>query len=136
MGLGAAGCAAQTQWSETERANVDVVNDFCAAWSTLDLKQVTAHMSDDAVYRMTETTPPVTGHQALIDQMQPWVDTSNAITFEVRETFARGPLVVNHRVDTFASATRPLTWEGVGVFLVQDGKIKEWFDYTIRVDRG
>ena len=134
--LGAAGCAAEAQWSETESANVDVVNAFCAAWSTLDLRMVTPHMSDDAVYRMTETTPPVTGHQALIDQMQPWVDTSDAITFRILETFAKGPLVVNHRVDTFASTTRPLTWEGVGVFLVQDGKIKEWFDYSIQVERG
>lgn len=31
--------------------------------------------------------------------------------------------------------TSPVTWEGVGVFLVQDGKIKEWFDYTISVVR-
>jgi limonene-1,2-epoxide hydrolase len=85
---------------------------------------------------MSETTPPVTGHQALIDQMQPWVDTSKAITFRILETFAAGPLVVNHRIDTFASDTRPLTWEGVGVFFVQNGAIKEWFDYTIRVDRG
>ena len=127
---------ARAQWTETEAANVDIVNRFCAAWSTLDLNEVTAFMSEDSVYRMTETTPPVTGHQALIDQMQPWVDTSDAIIFEIMETYAKGPLVVNHRVDRFESTTRPLTWEGAGVFLVQEGKIKEWFDYTIRVDRG
>ena len=44
-------------------------------------------------------------------------------------------MVVNHRVDRFVSTTRPLTWEGVGVFFVKDRKIKEWFDYTIRVQR-
>jgi limonene-1,2-epoxide hydrolase len=128
--------AAAQERSANESANVEVVNAFCAAWSSLDLSQVTALMSDDAVYRMTETTPPITGHQALIDQMQPWIETSDAITFRILETFARGPLVVNHRIDTFSSTTRPLTWEGVGVFLVQDGRIQEWFDYTIRVDRG
>jgi limonene-1,2-epoxide hydrolase len=32
-------------------------------------------------------------------------------------------------------ASRPLTWEGVGVFYVKDGKIKEWSDYTIKVQR-
>ena len=57
------------------------------------------------------------------------------ITMTILETFAKGPIVVTHRIDRFASKTRPLTWEGVGVFLVQNGKIKEWFDYTIRVDR-
>ena len=130
------GKADAAELSEAEQAKVAIVNAFCAAWSTLDLAEVTALMSDDSVYRMTETTPAVTGHQALIDQMQPWVDTSSAIEFKILETFAKGPLVVNHRVDTFSSDTRPLTWEGVGVFLVQDGKIKEWFDYSIRVDRG
>jgi len=25
------------------------------------------------------------------------------------------------------------SWEGVGVFYVAGGRIKEWFDYTIRV---
>ena len=67
--------------------------------------------------------------------MQPWVDTSSSIEFKILETFASGPLVMNHRVDHFASATRPLTWEGVGVFFVKDGKIQEWSDYTIGVKR-
>jgi limonene-1,2-epoxide hydrolase len=30
---------------------------------------------------------------------------------------------------------QPMTWEGVGVFFVKDGKIKEWQDYTIKLDR-
>jgi limonene-1,2-epoxide hydrolase len=122
--------------SASELANVGLVGRFCAAWSTLNLSQVTALMAPAAVYRMTETTPPVTGHQALIDQMQPWVDSSSAIEFAIKDTFAKGPLVVNHRIDTFSSDTRPLTWEGVGVFLIKDGLIEEWFDYTVRVDRG
>jgi limonene-1,2-epoxide hydrolase len=43
--------------------------------------------------------------------------------------------VVNHRIDRFLSSTRPLTWEGVGVFYVTNGRIQEWSDYTIRVQR-
>jgi limonene-1,2-epoxide hydrolase len=121
--------------SEQEAANLKTVNAFCAAWSTRDLRQVTSHMTADAVYRMTETTPPVTGAAALIAQIQPWVDTSSAIEFRVLESFAKGPMVVNHRIDHFSSATRPLTWEGVGVFFLQDGKIKEWFDYSIGAKR-
>jgi limonene-1,2-epoxide hydrolase len=122
--------------STAEAANRQLVADFCAAWSTLNLQNVVALMSNESVYRMTEDTPPVTGHQALIDQMQPWVDTSSAIEFRILDTFPRGPLVVNHRIDSFSSDTRTLTWEGVGVFLIEDGRIREWFDYTIRVERG
>jgi hypothetical protein len=51
------------------------------------------------------------------------------------ETFAAGSIVMNRRIDSFRSTTRPLTWEGVGVFFIKDGKIREWSDYTIRVTR-
>jgi len=121
--------------SPQEAANLKTVTSFLAAWSTRDLEQVTAHMTADAVYRMTETTPPIAGAAALIAQMQPWVDTSSAIEFRVLETFVKGPMVINHRIDHFSSATRPLTWEGVGVFFLKDGKIKEWSDYSIGVKR-
>jgi limonene-1,2-epoxide hydrolase len=127
--------ARAAELSPQEAANLKTVNAFFAAWSTRDLRQVTSHMTPDAVYRMTETTPPITGAAALIAQMQPWVETSSAIEFRVLETFVKGPMVVNHRIDHFSSTTRPLTWEGVGVFFLQDGKIKEWSDYSIGVKR-
>jgi limonene-1,2-epoxide hydrolase len=57
------------------------------------------------------------------------------IEFKILDTFANGPIVINRRIDSFKSTTRPLTWEGVGVFFIKDGKIKEWSDYTIRVVR-
>ena len=134
-GLLPAPAARAAPLSEAEAANLKLVTDFCASWSTRDLAKVTSHMTDDSVYRMTETTPPLTGHAPLVAQMQPWVDTSDSIEFKILETFAKGPIVITHRIDRFASKTRPLTWEGVGVFFVQNGKIKEWSDYTIRVDR-
>ena len=133
--LSGARSAAAAELSDTEAANVKLVTAFCAAWSTRNLANVTALMSDDAVYRMSQTTPPVTGHGGLVGQMQPWVDTSDTIEFKILETLAKGPIVLNHRIDHFASKTRPVTWEGVGVFYVENGKIKEWSDYTIRVER-
>ena len=133
--LTSAGPAAAAELTDTEAANVKLVTAFCAAWSTRNLANVTALMTDDAVYRMSQTTPPVTGHAGLVGQMQPWVDTSDTIEFKILETLAKGPIVLNHRIDHFASKTRPVTWEGVGVFYVENGKIKEWSDYTIRVER-
>jgi len=127
--------AAAAELTDTEAANVKLVTAFCAAWSTRNLANVTALMTDDAVYRMSQTTPPVTGHAGLVGQMQPWVDASDTIEFKILETLAKGPIVLNHRIDHFASKTRPVTWEGVGVFYVENGKIKEWSDYTIRVER-
>jgi limonene-1,2-epoxide hydrolase len=130
-----AGDATAAQRSPDETANMRVVADFCAAWSTRDLQKVLPFLAEDSVYRMSETTPPVTGHAGVRERLGSWLETSQQIEFRVLETFAKGPMVVNHRLDRFVSTTRPLTWEGVGVFFVKDGKIKEWFDYTIRVER-
>ena len=124
--------------TEEEQANINLVDRFCKAWEAMDLVQVTATMQTGAIYRQSQNTPPVTGHQGLIDLMQPWIESSNRITYEVLETFARGPVVINHRIDIYHSDNdeRHLVWEGVGLFLIEDGLIREWQDFTMRVQRG
>ena len=139
--LGSRGAAAQgwenvADWDQVEKQNVRVVEEFCNAWATRDLKNVAATMADNCIYRMSETTPPVHGHDGLAEQMQGWIDTSHTIIFEILQTVAKGPIVMNHRIDYWMSDTRPVTWEGVGVFFLQNGKIVEWSDYNIRVERG
>ena len=121
-----------------ERENIALVDRFCKAWEAMDLQQVFATMQNDAIYRQSQDTPPVTGHTAISDMMQPWIDSSHAITYEVLETFARGPVVINHRIDIYHSDNdeRHLEWEGVGLFLIEDGLIREWQDFTMRIQRG
>lgn len=124
--------------TDAEKNNIAVVDRFCQAWEAMDLSQVFATMQEDAIYRQSQDTPPVTGHQAISDLMQPWIDSSHAITYEVLETFARGPVVINHRIDIYHSDNdeRHLEWEGVGLFLMEDGLIREWQDFTMRIQRG
>ena len=87
-----------------------------------------AFFSDDPAYRQTETTPPAVGRQAVADKIAAMVKP--VLRFEVHDSWARGPMVINERTDTFTGG-RLKSWHGVGVFLVKDGKIVEWSDYTI-----
>ena len=132
--VGGARPAGAADWNEAEKANVKTVSDFCAAWSTRDVSRALPFLADDCVYRMTETTAAVNGHDGIIQRLKPTVDNATLVEFRVLDTAAAGPIVINHRIDRFMTA-RPLIWEGVGVFFVKDGKIKEWSDYTIRVQR-
>jgi limonene-1,2-epoxide hydrolase len=132
--IGSAGAASAAEWSDAEKANVKIVTDFCAAWATRDMSRVFPFLADDCVYRMSETTPAVNGHEGINTRLKSSVESSQQVEFRVLDTFAAGPIVINHRIDRFVSP-RPLTWEGVGVFFVKDGKIKEWSDYTIRMQR-
>ena len=126
------GTADGAQSGDTAAA-VRVVSEFCAVVSKLDPAAMRPFLADDVVYRTTETTPPITGVEGVLDAYRKLNATS--IEFKVLETFSAGPIVINRRVDRFVSA-RPFTWQGVGVFFVKDGKIKEWTDYTIRLERG
>ena len=121
--------------TEAERANARLVADFCVAWSTRDLPRLLPLLAEDCGYRMTETAPAATGHAGVAERLGSWLQTSAQVEFRILETYSKGPMVVTHRIDRFVSSTRPLTWEGVGVFFVKDAKIKEWSDYTIRVER-
>jgi len=124
--------------SDAEKANIRLVDQFCKGWEAMDLSEVFATMKDDAIYRQSQDTPPVTGHQAISDMMKTWVDDSYKIDYIIEETFARGPVVINRRIDIYHrnNAEDHLEWEGVGLFLIEDGLIREWQDFTMRVQRG
>jgi len=138
-GLGAAALAGfsgrldAAEWTPDEKANVQAVTDFCAAWPSHDLSKVMSFFAENCAYRVTEAQEPNKGRQAVTDRIKSFLD--RVTKFEILESFARGPMVFNERIDTFNGG--PLkSWHGVGVFFLKEGKIVEWYDYTIAIDRG
>ena len=130
---GMSGTAEAAEWTAAEKANVQVVNDFCAAWPSHDLDKVMSFFAENCTYRVTETMEPNKGRQAVTDRIKSFLNSVQG--FEVIETFAKGPMVFNERHDHFAGGPLKM-WHGVGVFFLKDGKIVEWYDYTISLDRG
>jgi len=126
--------AAAADPTAAEQANLKLVTDFCASWSTRNMASILPFLSSDCVYRMTETTPPANGHDGVVQRLKQWLDDASLVEFKILDAKTAGPIVITHRIDRFVTK-QPLTWEGVGVFFVKDGKIKEWSDYTMRVQR-
>ena len=118
--------------SAMEKANIQIVKDFCAAWPSHDLDKILAFFPDNGAYRMTETMEPAKGRDALTARIKTIIN--NVSQFEILDTWARGPMVVNERIDRFSNFQLK-SWHGVGVFFVKDGKIVEWYDYTIASER-
>ncbi len=87
--------------------------------------------TDGSAYRMTETTELADGINAVSERIQTLIN--NVDRFDVLDTFARGPMVVNERIDYFSDFAIK-TWHGVGVFFIKEGKIIDWYDYTIKMD--
>ena len=124
---------AAAQSTTAEKANMDVVTKFCQAFSGDDVDKIMSFMADPCSYRVTEAQDPIKGFAAVKERIANLVKTAER--FEVLDTFARGPMVFNERVDYFAPGGRLKSWHGVGVFFVKDGKIVEWQDFTIAIER-
>ena len=114
-----------------ERANLDIVTKFCESFATRDMAKIGAFLSPDIVYRLTDTVPSVKGAEA-IARIRNYVERSTAIDFKVLDSWVRGSVVVNERIDAFTRAEGNVAYHLTGVFLVKDGKIVEWSDYSIR----
>src|SRR5215218_6969700 len=71
-----------------EQANIKLVNDFCATWASRDINMPLAFMATDVVYRMTETTPPASGHEGVIARLKTYLETSRSVEFKVLDTYA------------------------------------------------
>lgn len=142
MALGMAGAflslqrsarAEDSALSAVEEANVKLVNDFCAAWSTLDPSQIVDFTADKIVYQMIDNMPLVKGKEALTKFITPFLGQIEKAEWEILRTHAIGNIVINERVDNFYSKNGKSNkhFKVVGLFLIKDGKIAEWKDYRL-----
>jgi len=123
-------------WSAAEKGNVAAVSGMCRAWAApLDLEKIGSFLTEDCVYRPLETAAPIKGRQAIVEALKKMLGSTSKAEFKVVQTFARGPIVFNERFDSLAMPQRNINWHGVGVFMVRDGKIAEWSDFTIRDEK-
>ena len=114
-----------------EKANLNLETRFCESFATRDMAKISAFLSPDVVYRITDTVPAVKGAEA-IARIRAYVERSTSIEFKILDSWVRGSVVVNERIDSFSRADGNVAYHLTGVFLVKDGKVIEWADYSIR----
>jgi limonene-1,2-epoxide hydrolase len=92
-----------------EKANTQLVRDFCKAWGDdpPDAEDMAnKFLADDCLVRFGDTIEPVTGHDAAIALFQTFLGNGERYDLKILETFSRGPVVVNSRVDSTIKGTR------------------------------
>ena len=117
--------------SATEKANEELVNEFCATWETMDLDKLASYLDDGIVFRMIDTAPFIEGKEAMIGGIQQFLATRQSARFEMLRSTAIGNVVVNERIDHFGREDGEDAFHVTGVFLVKQGKIVEWRDYMM-----
>ena len=109
-------------------ANEQVVRDFLAAWSRLDVEELVAYFTPDGTYHNMPLAP-VSGHEALRPFIAGFAGGWQSAEWELVNLVASGDLVVAERVDRAVAGGKPITLPCCGVFEMRDGRIAAWRDY-------
>ncbi|HEX5614281.1 MAG TPA: limonene-1,2-epoxide hydrolase family protein [Acidimicrobiia bacterium] len=113
----------------TERRDpIAIVNDFCAAWTALDIEGALALLADDAVYHNIPVAP-VVGKDAIRATIAMFTTGVEQVEFVVRNIAAHGDVVLTERLDIFTFANGRIELPVMGTFEIADGRIIEWRDY-------
>ena len=105
-----------------------LVTQFCAAWPRMDADELASYFTEDGVYHNIPMTPAV-GRAAVLDLLRGLGTMISAIRFEVHRQVTSGSVVMNERTDHITMGDRVIALPVVGVFEIEDGRIRAWRDY-------
>jgi limonene-1,2-epoxide hydrolase len=123
------------EWTAEERANVKLIEDFFTArWAVpLNTERMGQYLAEDCIRGALDIR--VRGRDNILREIQEGYSEMAAADFKVVQTFARGPIVCNERIENLTMKGRKSTWHGIGVFRCEAGKIKEWRTFTMKTAR-
>jgi limonene-1,2-epoxide hydrolase len=105
-----------------------VVRSFLAAWRKPEVEELTSFFWDDAVY----TDGPRGEHRgiaAIRAEFEMGMSTFPGLDIEIKALVADRSTVMVERVDNFEIAGKRFQMVAMGVFEVEQGRIKRWRDY-------
>jgi limonene-1,2-epoxide hydrolase len=133
--LAASRPATAAERSAGEKANLELVEKFCLGWMAKSYDadtEMARFLAAESSVRMVEDKPPVIGPAAAAAAMKSFSVSGQSIDVQILESFAKGPVVVNSRIDTVKAPGKPdQVFRVAGVFVVKQGKIVEWTDYLV-----
>ena len=106
----------------------ETVRNFCAAWSRLQLDEVMAYFTEDAIYHNIPLAPLV-GREAVHKTIEGFVKGWQKAEFELLNIAAAGDVVFTERVDHIDAGGKHVDLPVAGVFELREGKIAAWRDY-------
>lgn len=126
------------EMTEEERQNVKVLEGFLTARWTVPFNagKIGEFLAEDCI-RGTDDIR-LRGKKAILDELTANYKDTTAADFKILQTWARGPLLMNERIEHTTVRGRSGgggEWHGLGFFHLRDGKIMEWRTFTLRQGR-
>lgn len=110
------------------KSNADIVREFIEHWSELDASALTAYFAEDGCY-YNMPFQPVQGKAAIEAFITEFIKTWTQTEWEIVNLVESGDVVFCERVDKTQSTLGNVDLPCVGVFEMENGKIREWRDY-------
>ena len=108
--------------------NEEIVREFIAAWSNLDVDELVGYFTPDGTY-YNMPIQPVSGHDQLRQFITGFLASWESTDWEVLNLVAEGDLVIAERMDRTVANGKHVNLPCCGVFEMRDGKIAVWRDY-------
>jgi limonene-1,2-epoxide hydrolase len=108
--------------------NAGIIREFIAAWSRLDPRELASYFTEDGVYHNIPAQL-VAGRENVERMIRVFTAGWTRTEWEIRTLLAEGAVVVAERVDRTWAGEKSVDLPCVGIFEMQDGKIKAWRDY-------
>jgi limonene-1,2-epoxide hydrolase len=109
-------------------SNIETVKAFCQAWSRRDASELADDFTDDGVY-YNMPIQPVAGKDNVKVFIENFLATWTDADWDILNVAEAGDVVFCERVDQTKTTMGDVDLPCVGVFEMQDGKIKVWRDY-------
>jgi limonene-1,2-epoxide hydrolase len=108
-------------------ANDALIRRFIAAWERRDTDLIVSCFADDGIYHSVPLTP-IVGKPAIREFVASFEDKPPG-RLEIRNQVAGDDVVLQERTDYLTMNGKPVTLPIVGVFEIEDGRIKAWREY-------
>ncbi len=108
--------------------NEGIIRNFIEAWSRLDPPELASYFAEDGVY-YNIPAQPVGGRENVEKLIAGFTAAWTETDWEIVNVVAAGDLVVAERVDRTRAGDKSVDLPCVGVFELENGKIKVWRDY-------
>lgn len=109
--------------------NEKTVIAFINSWSRLDPKELTSYFADDGIYHNIPLEP-AKGKKAIEDFIKGFTANYTETRWDILNVVSRGHIVMAERVDrTKMEDGKSVDLPVVGVFEMENGKIKIWREY-------
>ena len=110
------------------KTNSEVIQEFVQAWSRLDVDELLEYFTEDGCY-YNIPSEPVRGKENVKGLITAFLASWTEATWDIVNITENGNVVFCERVDRIKTAAGNVDLPCVGIFEMQDGKIKEWRDY-------